>query len=558
MKVSEMQRKLSFWAEQDKERKFYDLHSLLVNKDWLQTAHEHVRKNRGSVTAGTDGITMKDFEQDLENNLKILHEDLKAGTFEPFPVRRVILRQQKPDGRIKERPLGIPSIRDRVVQEAIRMLLEPIYEANFSRHSYGFRPNRCTMDAIAYIVNQLRAKGGQYFWIIEGDITSYFDTIKHRTLMRLLRQRVKDEKLLRLIWKFLRAGVMEKKLFRATYQGSPQGGILSPLLANIYLHELDLYMERYTQLSSYYKAKRRKAGEANFLYVRYADDFVVMCNGTKEQAMAMKQELTEVLLTSLKLNLSLEKTKVTHINDGFQFLGIWIQRSIGSRGVYVPRTAIPDEAKKKFLSKLKRTLSPRTHQNSVNSKILALNQLIMGWGQYYQYVSSPKHVFNRLDAKVFWLMGHWLGRKYKCSIPKVMKQYYKRSTFGTNSRTLRLLREISTKRHLPKKHSNPYTETFQPIQREKKFSLEDAWTGGESKNRESMDWRPYVIERDGLICAICRKEFLVEQLEVDHKRPRAMFKDQRAADYMENLQVLCQHCHNMKTQQDRQVLSRMR
>jgi RNA-directed DNA polymerase len=438
------------------------------------------------------------------------------------------------------------------------MLLEPIYEAHFSPHSYGFRPNRCTMDAIAYILNQLRSRGGKYFWIIEGDIASYFDTINHRILMRLLRQRIKDEKLLQLIWKFLRAGVMEKKLFRATFQGSPQGGILSPLLANVYLHQLDQFMEQYTQLSPYHKAKRRKAGEANFLYVRYADDFVVMCNGTKEQAMAMKQELHEFLLTKTKLNLSLEKTKVTHANDGFQFLGIWIQRSIGSRGVPVPRTAIPDSAKKKFLDKVKRALSPRTHQDSVNSKILALNRIVMGWGRYYQYVSSPKHVFSRLDAQVFWLMGHWIGRKYKLSMPRVMKQYYKGSTFGTNAQTLRLLREISTKRYLPKKHNNPYTMPIQTTTREELFSLADAWTGGESKNRESMDWRPYIIARDGQICAMCQKGFPAEQLEVDHKMPRSMFKDRREADYMENLQVLCLHCHEVKTQLDRQVLSRMR
>jgi len=553
-----MQRKLSLWAEQDKERKFYDLYSLLVNDDWLKVAHGHVKRNRGSKTAGTDGMTMADFDETLEGNLLSLRIALKEGTFEPYPVRRVTIQQRKPDGRIKQRPLGIPAIRDRIVQDALRMILEPIYEADFSPRSYGFRPNRCTMDAIAYIVNQLRARNGHYFWIIEGDIASYFDTVQHRILMRLLRRRVKDEKLLGLIWQFLRAGVMEGKLFRETQQGTPQGGILSPLLANIYLHELDDYMQGYIGLSPYFKAKRRKAGDANFLYVRYADDFIVMCNGTKAQALHMKQELQAFLKAKLKLNLAMDKTKVTHANDGFQFLGIWIQRAIGSRGVMVPRTAIPDAAKKRFLDKMKLVLSPRTHQSSVNAKLLALNRIISGWGRYYQYVSSPKHVFNRLDAQVFWLMGHWLGRKYKLSMPKVMEKYYQGSTFGTDTHTLRLLREIPTKRYLPKQHANPYTAPGQAIQREDVFSLDDAWTGHESRNRESMDWRPDILARDGHVCANCRQCYPAEDLEVDHKRPRGAFKDPRDADYLENLQLLCITCHKLKTQQDKQVLSRMR
>ena len=243
MNVSDLQRKLSLWAEQDKDRKFYGLYKLMLHEKWLETAHDHVNRNRGRVTPGTDGITMKDFDEDLEGNLQRLQQDLKAGTFEPFPVRRVTLREIKPDGRIKHRPLGIASIRDRIVQEALRMTLEPIFEADFHDRSYGFRPNRRTMDAIAYIRQRLVSRHSTYFWVIEGDISSYFDTICHRRLLRLVRRRVKDEKLLDLIWKFLRAGVMEGKLFRDTQRGVPQGGIFSPLLANVYLHELDKYME---------------------------------------------------------------------------------------------------------------------------------------------------------------------------------------------------------------------------------------------------------------------------------------------------------------------------
>jgi RNA-directed DNA polymerase len=272
MNVGELQRKLSQWATQDKGRKFFDLYKLVMNEEWLRAAHAHVRQNRGSVTAGTDGITMKVFEERLGENLQRLREDLKAGTFAPTPGRRVAIREEKAGGRVKVRRLGIPAIRDRIVQEALRMVLEPIYEADFHERSYGFRPNRCTMDAVTFLRNRILAPTSRYFWVIEGDIAAYFDTINHRKLFRVLKRRIQDRKLLQLIWKFLRAGVMEGKLFRDTKRGTPQGGIARPALANVYLHELDWYMEQYTGLSLREKHKRRKQGLANFLYVRYCDD----------------------------------------------------------------------------------------------------------------------------------------------------------------------------------------------------------------------------------------------------------------------------------------------
>jgi len=224
MNIGELQRKLSLWAEQDKEHKFFDLYHLLHDKDWLRLAYEHVKQNAGSVTAGCDGINMKDWEVNLEENLHTLAQELKTGTFEPYPVRRVYI----PKANGKVRPLGIPSIRDRIVQEATRMILEPIYEADFSQYSFGFRPNRCTMDAIKCITWSTQ-EHKKYFWIIEGDISSYFDRINHRKLLQLMARRIKDKKILTLIWKFLKAGVMEGKFFTDTKEGTPQGGIVTPL-----------------------------------------------------------------------------------------------------------------------------------------------------------------------------------------------------------------------------------------------------------------------------------------------------------------------------------------
>ena len=267
MKVREMQRRLSRRAEQEPAHRFGDLYNLLYDMTWLREAHRGVSQNAGKMTAGCDGITMTLFDEHLDANLATLREELRAGTFAPRPVRRVLI----PKGNGRRRALGIPSIRDRIVQEALRMLLEPIFEADFSPRSYGFRPGRCTMDAVAYVA--ATATGHQrYYWIIEGDIASYFDTINHRKLLKLVAKRIRDKHVLTLIWKFLKAGVMEGKLFRDTRTGTPQGGIISPLLANIYLHPLDCYLTRYTALSEYQKLRRRRHGQANFLYARYADD----------------------------------------------------------------------------------------------------------------------------------------------------------------------------------------------------------------------------------------------------------------------------------------------
>src|SRR5215831_12585928 len=272
-----MQRKLSQRATEDPEHKFENLYSLLCNPVWLRVAHHKVNSNQGRETAGVDSESMSNFNGDLDGNLERLREMLKAKTFEPLPVRRVYI----PKANGKKRPLGIPGIRDRIVQEALRMILEPIWEADFSTHSYGFRPNRSTYDAMSYISNRLTGNGSSYQWIIEGDIASYFDTIPHRRIIKAIKKRVADRNIRDLLWKFLRAGVMYGRKYSETLTGTPQGGILSPLLANIYLHELDMYMEsKYLNRSAMQRYRRRMQGKGNYLYVRYADDWVVLCNGT--------------------------------------------------------------------------------------------------------------------------------------------------------------------------------------------------------------------------------------------------------------------------------------
>lgn len=552
MNVGEMQRKLSAWATQDKEMKFFDLYHLLYDEDWLRLAHDYVKQNAGSITAGCDGINMSTFDENLEMNLQAIKEDLKSETFKPDPVRRVYI--PKPNG--KRRPLGIPAIKDRIVQEALRMILEPIFEADFSQYSFGFRPTRRTMDAARYI-QWSASERKKFFWVIEGDISSYFDTIHHPKLLRLVGRRIKDKKILRLIWKFLRAGVMEKRTFRETTLGTPQGGIISPLLANIYLHELDRYMERrYTSLSQWEKAKRRKQGLGNPTYIRYADDFVVLHNGRRSEVEEMREELYQLLKTELHLELSKEKTKITHINDGFKFLGFWIQRSKGHSGMTV-KIVIPDEAMEKMKAKLKLALSPSSHQDSTNTKIIGLNSLIRGWCQYYQYTSKASSQFHELGHELYWEMAHWLGRKFKVSMPDVMRRFKRDSTFASGERRLLPPTEFPSNQYRQRFFKpNPYLTRERTLERES-LPLETFWTGYEARPGMA-DLRPLIRERDEYTCQLCGAAVTPDTCEVDHIRPVRRFKRPTDANVEWNLWTLCIPCHKEKTKNDQPVESRVR
>jgi hypothetical protein len=348
---------------------------------------------------------------------------------------------------------------------------------------------------------------------------------------------------------------MEGKLFRDTKLGTPQGGIISPLLANIYLNELDRYMGKYTGLSSKEKTRRRKQGQANFAYVRYADDFVVLCNGTKKQAEELKEELYTFLKENLRLNLSKEKTKITHLNDGFKFLGFRIQRSQGHDGVKT-KVLIPNEAVGKLRSKIKAATAPTTHQDSANSKILALNRITGGWCRYYQYTSRANAIFAKMEYKTFWEMSHWLGRKFRLSMPQVMRRYRQGNTLATPQYRLKPATEFSTlayrKRFLK---PNPYTMQDKVLREE--LPQDTYWTGHEPRPGMS-DLRPIILERDGFTCQMCDKPVTAATAQIDHLKPVRRFKRPIDANRPENLWTLCGECHYGKTKSDRQAESRMR
>ena len=320
---------------------------------------------------------------------------------------------------------------------------------------------------------------------------------------------------------------------------------------------------KYLNLSNWHRTKRRQQGKGNYLYVRYADDFVVLCNGTISEAQQIKEELGG-LLTSMGLTLSKAKTKITHITEGFPFLGYRIIREVGTRGNMVLKVEIPEKAIKRFKHEVRRRLAPNTSNESVNAKIMALNNLTRGWCQYYCCTSSPSPEFNKLIPELYWGMAHWLGRKYKVSMPKIMQRFKKENSFGTKTGKLVMPTEYKAKKRLVKTWHNPYTEKEEVskekdrIKRESPFSYDKSWTGREKYRLGAMDLREELLLRDAPTCAKCGNTFHPSELQMDHITMRARFKDPTDADKLENLQLLCTECHRAKTKTDLRVESRMR
>ena len=322
-RVRVMQVKLHQWAKADPGRRFDDLFNLVYDPAFLTVAWRRVRGNKGARTAGVDGVAPRSIVFGAEGLLRGLREDLKARRFVPQRVREKTI----PKSNGKVRALGIPTTADRVVQASLKLVLEPIFEADFKPCSYGFRPKRRAQDAIAEI-HYLASPPRNYEWVFEADIEACFDQIDHTALMGRVRDRVGDRGVLALVKAFLRAGVLsEDGINRGTITGTPQGGILSPLLANIALSVIDEHFARKWEAlgPSWARAKRRRAGEPAMRLVRYADDFVVMVAGTRDDAEALRAEVAAVL-APMGLRLSEQKTRVCHIDEGFDFLGWRIQR----------------------------------------------------------------------------------------------------------------------------------------------------------------------------------------------------------------------------------------
>jgi RNA-directed DNA polymerase len=414
-----MQAKLHRWAGEDPSRRFGDLFNLVYDPMFLAEAYARVKANAGSRTPGIDKATVADIENRVGAGafLAGIGESLKSGEFRPVAVRRVMI--PKKSGKLRK--LGIPTVADRVVQASLKLVLEPVFEAGFLPCSYGFRPNRRAQDAISEI--QLFASKG-YEWVLEADIRACFDEIDHTALMERLRARVKDKRVLALVKAFLKAGVMTADGEREkAYAGTPQGGVLSPLLANVALSALDEHFARQWQSASWRRAKRRSQGLGNWRLVRYADDFVVMVWGTRQHAEALRAEAAAAL-EPLGLRLAEEKTRVVHIDEGFDFLSITIRR-MRKRGT--SRYYVYTVPSRKAIQAVKDKVAAKTYRStrhlSPDVLITSMNRTLAGWAGYHRHGVS-KAVFNKVDSYAWGLIMRWLRNKHnRLGMPELRRRF---------------------------------------------------------------------------------------------------------------------------------------
>lgn len=485
--VSEEMKHLHQLARQSPEKRFNHLWKNLVNPLWLTQAWEQIRRNKGSQTAGIDKMTAVDVDVP-----KIIQwaEELKNGHYQPTPVRRCYI--EKSNG--KKRPLGIPTVKDRTIQQGLKMLLEPIFETDFRNCSHGFRQGHSTHTALRDVANSYPLIS----WTIEGDIKGCFDNIPHTGLIETIAERISDGKILSLIRKFLKAGYMEEWKYYGTYSGTPQGGILSPLLANIFLNKLDKFVElefeanrtqskregssrrssEYRKIENKLVRTRKKLATAEpgkqrtlvneikqlkkklkrtpqydkdkkhpckVKYVRYADDFVLMVAGTRQEAEDYKNKVKDYL-SSIGLALSEEKTKLTHWSHWINFLGYQVKGRLKKNGITLnPILSISNEKLRNVNESIAK-IAGYHHIPEVDA-MTQISAIYRGWCNYYRYANNPQPDFSKLAHLTWWNYAHYLARKTKTRSMKklliretiagrykvVEKGRRERKTFLTNS-----------------------------------------------------------------------------------------------------------------------------
>jgi RNA-directed DNA polymerase len=381
------------WNEKYHDKnKAYTLYGKLLIPERYEHAWKKVKSNKGA--AGIDKVTIEMFEKQLDQHIASMVRQLRNKRYQPAPVRRVEI--PKP-GSKKKRPLGIPTVRDRLVQQVLKEILEPIFEQSFLENSYGYRPERSAHDALKQAMKYAKKN----YWVIDVDIQGFFDNVDHEILLDMVNEKVSDGSILKLIRKFLTAGVMKDNEYEPTLIGTPQGGVISPLLANIYLHHLD-----------------RRLEERRYRFVRYADDFLVFCSDKEEAGIELRY-IEEVLKSELKLCINEEKTCISFIADikdksgkkrperrDVEFLGHQMRRS----------RMMPSKKSIKRLKDKIRQETKRSWTRPTDEMIQRVNRIITGWANYFKHCKS-KMIYKELDV--------WIRTRIRMNIGKCKVRHIK-------------------------------------------------------------------------------------------------------------------------------------
>jgi len=395
-------RRLSHWINAGQERKVHSLVDKVYSRKNLELAWEAVRRNRGA--AGVDRESLETFVLNLDENLEQLQQELRTKTYRPQPLRRVYIPKA---GKKELRPLGIPAVRDRVVQQALTQRLVPIFEPDFDDSSFGYRPKRSPHDAMRKIWRELQAGS---VWVVDADLKDFFGSVDHARLMQLVARRVSDGRVLTLIEQMLKTPVLEDGQLHATQRGTPQGGVVSPLLANILLTPFD-----------------REMRARGYQLTRFADDWVVTCASKKEAQQALTT--ARKILETLGVALHPEKTRIVQVGYGFEFLGYVVRQ--GKRPLRLPQDRIKsgarqggmyaqpsEKSRRRFKGEI-RALTRRRAPVSTAQLIRDLNPVIRGWGMYYRR-AHVRRLFNQLDR---WIVRRIWSHRYKRWRNRGWKEY---------------------------------------------------------------------------------------------------------------------------------------